>query len=189
MKGGFSLFGENILEDKVKLISWCPTTDLVLIVSPTNTISLFRHGDTLLWSIADEIESAIKVITWEPNGKTFALGCENGAVYKVDITHYLPKISFCWSPTSEFSPSPTVTLVWLNYEFKKKQIEIEDFDTDVFDFEPNLTSLSEEPPEEPISILPRPRRKTAPLPAQPYSGNDKQTLLFVGNAKGQIHIL
>ncbi|KAI7905958.1 uncharacterized protein BX663DRAFT_246907 [Cokeromyces recurvatus] len=118
----FSLFNENILEDRVKLISWCPTTDILLVVSPENTLSLFRHGNTLLWSIEDEIKSNVKVIAWEPNGKRFVLGCENGTVYKVDITHYLPKISFCWTPTD--GSSPIVSLVWLNYEFKKKQIDI-----------------------------------------------------------------
>jgi hypothetical protein len=64
----FPLFHEKLLADQVKLISWCPTADLVLLVSPSNTVSLYRGGITKIWSFNHEADSVIKNIAWKPNG-------------------------------------------------------------------------------------------------------------------------
>lgn len=67
----FTFSEEKLLVDDVKLVSWCPTTDLVLLVSPTNTLSLYRSGITItrVWSMQDQVESNVNVVTWKPNGK------------------------------------------------------------------------------------------------------------------------
>jgi hypothetical protein len=60
-------------------------------------------------------------------GKEFVFGCRNGIVHKVDITYHEPRVSHCWSPSlsreSEENFSITA-LDWVNYEFKKKQMDI-----------------------------------------------------------------
>jgi hypothetical protein len=136
----FPLFNEKLLADQVKLISWCPTADLVLLVSPTNAVSLYRGGTVKIWSFDHETESIINNIAWKPNGKNiftprlrlhqahifstgkeFVLGCENGIVHKVDVTYHSPRISRCWTSST---PTPVTSLVWINYEFKKKQMDI-----------------------------------------------------------------
>jgi hypothetical protein len=65
------LFNEKLLVDDVKIISWCPTADLVLLVSPYNTISLFRNGIVVnkIWTLKNKADSEIKIVTWKPNGK------------------------------------------------------------------------------------------------------------------------
>lgn len=67
----FTFSEEKLLVDDVKLVSWCPTTDLVLLVSPTNTLSLYRSGITItrVWSIQHQVESNVNVVTWKPNGE------------------------------------------------------------------------------------------------------------------------
>ncbi|KAK4518358.1 uncharacterized protein ATC70_001711 [Mucor velutinosus] len=186
----FSFSEEKLLVDDVKLISWCPTTDLVLLVSPTNTLSLYRSGITVtrVWSIQHQVESNINVVTWKPNGKEFVLGCENGAVYKVDITYHTPVITPCWTPTHSDN-LPILSLVWINYEFKKKQMDIDGFDINAFDLEEALPTLSEEPPEEPLSRMPMSKPKKIRLPVKPLKQSETQSLLFAGDAKGQIQVI
>lgn len=69
-KHSFPLSEEKLLADDVKLISWCPTTDLVLLVSPSNTLSLYRSGIKIvrIWSIQHRASTDINVVTWKPNG-------------------------------------------------------------------------------------------------------------------------
>lgn len=51
------------------------------------------------------------------------LGCENGVVYKVDITYHTPVITPCWTPANTDNAA-ILSLVWKNYEYKKKQMNI-----------------------------------------------------------------
>ncbi|CEP07146.1 hypothetical protein [Parasitella parasitica] len=113
-------------------------------------------------------------------GKEFVLGCSNGYVYKVDITYHTPIISPCWIPESRQSAAPILSLTWVNYEFKKKQMDIDGFDINAFDLESALPKLSQEPPEEPLLIK---------LPVNPLQQNEVQTLLFTSNSRGQIQII
>lgn len=59
-------------------------------------------------------------------GKEFVLGCENGVVYKVDITYHTPVITPCWMPANTDNTA-ILSLVWNNYEYKKKQMNIVTF--------------------------------------------------------------
>ncbi|OAC98064.1 hypothetical protein MUCCIDRAFT_115581 [Mucor lusitanicus CBS 277.49] len=186
----FSFSEQNLLIDDVKLISWCPTTDLVLLVSPTNTLSLYRSGITItrVWSIQHQVENNVNVVAWKPNGKEFVLGCDNGAVYKVDITYPTPAITPCWTPANS-GHIPILSLVWINYEFKKKQMDIDGFDIHAFDLEAALPTLSEESPEEPLSRMPMFKPKKIRLPVKPQKQSEMQSLLFAGDAKGHIQVI
>ncbi|KAG2192376.1 hypothetical protein INT46_009271 [Mucor plumbeus] len=199
-KHSFPLSEEKLLADDVKLISWCPTTDLVLLVSPSNILSLYRSGIKIvrIWSIQHQASTNINVVTWKPNGKEFVLGCDNGIVYKVDITYHSPVISPCWKPSSSSSllsteesqpAAPILSLVWINYEFEKKQIDIDGFDSDAFNLESVLPTLSEDPPEEPLSRLIIGKQKKIQLPTKPLKHNEIQTLLFAGDGYGHVQII
>lgn len=67
----FSFSEQKLLVDDVNFISWCPTTDLVLLVSPTNMLSLYRSGITItrVWSIQHELNYDITAVTWKPDGE------------------------------------------------------------------------------------------------------------------------
>ncbi|EPB91541.1 hypothetical protein HMPREF1544_01672 [Mucor circinelloides 1006PhL] len=186
----FSFSQEKLLVDDAKLVSWCPTTDLVLLVSPTNTLTLYRSGITItrVWSVQHQVESNVNVVTWKPNGKEFVLGCENGVVYKVDITYHTPVITPCWTPANTDNAA-ILSLVWNNYEYKKKQMNIDGFDINAFDLEAALPTLSEEPPEEPLSRMAIARPKKIQLPVKPLKQSEMQSLLFAGDGKGQIQII
>lgn len=69
-KEPFELFDEKILVDNVSIISWCPTADLVLLVSPDNTMSFYRNENVVkkLWTLENVTDSEIKIVTWKPNG-------------------------------------------------------------------------------------------------------------------------
>ncbi|KAI8638885.1 hypothetical protein BD408DRAFT_321359, partial [Parasitella parasitica] len=170
----FSFSEKKLLADNVKLISWCPTTDLVLLVSPTNILSLYRSGITItrIWSIPHQTSSDINIVTWKPNGKEFVLGCSNGVVYKVDITYHTPIILPCWIPEASQSAAPVLSLAWVNYEFNKKQVDIEGFDIEAFDLESALPKLSQEPPEEPVSRITIGKQKKIKLPVEPLQQSE-----------------
>ncbi|GAN05331.1 hypothetical protein MAM1_0088d04801 [Mucor ambiguus] len=172
----FSFSEQKLLVDDVKLIAWCPTTDLVLLVSPTNTLSLYRSGINIahVWSIQHQVESNVSAVAWKRNGKEFVLGCENGVVYKVDITYHTPVITPCWTP-SHSDNLPILSLVWVNYEYKKKQMDIDGFDINAFDLEAALPTLSEEPPEEPLQIT--------------HAHVKTQENTIASDAKGQIQVI
>lgn len=76
----FSFSEQNLLIDDVKLISWCPTTDLVLLVSPTNTLSLYRSGITItrVWSIQHQVGNNVNVVAWKPNGELLVSDDDDG---------------------------------------------------------------------------------------------------------------
>ena len=148
-KKPFALFNEKVLSDDVSIISWCPTADLVLLVSHQGLMSLYRneHVVNKIWSLASESGSPIKIVTWKPNGlcaktrkglkrvrylififrnnvgKEFVIGHEDGTVYRIDITYHKPRIFRCWKP-SEASSASVTSLVWIDYELKKKEMDI-----------------------------------------------------------------
>lgn len=144
MSKDFAVFNEKILVDDVRLISWCPTADLVLLVSPEDTISLYRSSAkvTMIWSLKTITRSRIKIVTWKPDGlfwsnehkqinnttflgKEVVIGYEDGTVYKVDTAYHSPKLVQCWTPTTdELSCAPITSLVWINYQYKKKHMNI-----------------------------------------------------------------
>ncbi|CAO3647009.1 unnamed protein product [Mucor hiemalis] len=193
-KDPFAFFNEKLLVDEVSIISWCPTANLVLLVSPEGAMSLFRNENVVnkMWSLDPLSTSKLNVVTWKPNGKEFVVGYEDGVVYKVDITYHDPRTSKCWPPDpSENSemPNSVTALVWINYEYRKKPLDIRGFDIDAFDIESALPVLSEEPPEEPVSHLPPRLRKKVQLPTKPLVSNELQTLLFIGNSNGDVHII
>ncbi|KAI9342999.1 hypothetical protein BD770DRAFT_329577 [Pilaira anomala] len=188
MSESFGFFNEKLLADNVRIISWCPTADLVLLVSTKNTMTLCRIGVQVdkVWTLKDSTWADIKIVTWKPNGKELVIGCVDGNVYRINITYPKPKVYPCWSPVK--NAASITSLVWINYEYKKTQTDIEGFDIDAFDLESSLPTLSEQPPEEPVSRIPVSRRKKIQLPIKPFNSTETQTLLFIGNAKGQIHI-
>lgn len=151
----FDIFYEKILPDEVKFMSWCPTADLVLLVSPEDTISLYRTHPkaTKIWSLKTVTRSVIRLVTWCPNGllqsfliiiymikitqyfigKEVVIGYEDGSVNRVNAAYHSPKLVQCWTPKPDnLSPAPITSLVWIHYEFKKKHMNIVKKKTSIF---------------------------------------------------------
>ncbi|KAG1147680.1 hypothetical protein G6F37_003072 [Rhizopus arrhizus] len=185
----FAHFTKEILVDPAKLISWCPTADLVLIVSPDDNISLYRFTIkqlTLLWTSA--FDSTITAVTWKPNGKELVIGCENGIVYKVDTRYENLKISPCWSSNAA-EKSAIRCFAWTTYDTKKTQENIKGFDPKAFELESSLPLLSDDPPVEPLSRIPIPRRQIKVLPEKPSESTEIQTLLLIGTNEGHVYVI
>ncbi|KAI8369682.1 hypothetical protein BD560DRAFT_370586 [Blakeslea trispora] len=94
-KDSFPLFNEKRFANNIKLISCCPTSDLTLVVTATDRLVLYRSGTELVWTLDNRFESAIKITAWNPNGKEFVVGCEDGTVHRVDIRGRSPTVSIC----------------------------------------------------------------------------------------------
>ncbi|KAG2207558.1 hypothetical protein INT47_004308 [Mucor saturninus] len=188
----FDAFYEKFLPDDVRIMSWCPTADLLLLVSPEDTISLYRTHPkaSKIWSLKTVTRSIIKLVTWCPNGKEVVIGYEDGSVNRVNAAYHSPELVPCWTPNSDdLSPAPVTSLVWIHFEFTKKHMNIEGFDADAFDLESALPQLSQKVPAEPIPLIPTMKKRKIQLPLKPTQSVEKQTLLFIGNAKGQIQII
>ncbi|CEI97461.1 hypothetical protein RMCBS344292_11593 [Rhizopus microsporus] len=188
----FTHFAKRILTDPAKFISWCPVSDLLLIVSPDNALSLYRVAIkqlTLLWSSETAFDSTITSVTWKPDGKELAIGCENGVVYKVDTRYESLCISQCWSPEKSSRPLSAIrSLFWTQYEPEKKDEIIEGFDPTAFDPELSLPTLSRLPLIEPtIKVNIRHKKKT--LPERPFDNAEIQTILFVGTENGDMIVI
>lgn len=80
-------------------------------------------GSRMVSSERDDAVQWIEMPWQQPSGKEFVLGCENGVVYKVDITYHTPVITPCWTPADTDNLS-ILSLVWVNYQHKKKQMDI-----------------------------------------------------------------
>ncbi|KAG1050081.1 hypothetical protein G6F43_007622 [Rhizopus delemar] len=185
----FAHFAKEILVEPAKFISWCPIADLVLIVSSDDNISLYRFTIkklTLLWTSA--FDSTITAVTWKPNGKELVIGCESGIVYKVDTRYENLKISPCWSSNAA-ERSAICCLAWTTYDTKKAQEDIKGFDPKAFDLESSLPLLSDDPPVEPLSRIPIPRRQRKLLPEKPSESTEVQTLLLIGTNEGHVYVI
>ncbi|CEG75196.1 hypothetical protein RMATCC62417_10280 [Rhizopus microsporus] len=188
----FTHFAKRILTDPAKFISWCPVSDLLLIVSLDNALSLYRVAIkqlTLLWSSETTFDSTITSVTWKPDGKELAIGCENGVVYKVDTRYESFCISQCWPPEKSSRPFSAIrSLFWTHYESEKKDEIIEGFDSTAFDPELSLPMLSHLPLIEPtIKVNIRHKKKT--LPERPFDNAETQTILFVGTDNGDMIVI
>ncbi|KAI9264810.1 hypothetical protein BY458DRAFT_534231 [Sporodiniella umbellata] len=185
----FYCFKQKILEDSAKIVSWCPTFDLVLIVSHDNAISLYRSKFqqlTLVWN-SEGVESDIEAATWKPNGKELVFGCQNGTVYIVDTAQEPLQIKECWSPKDRFYGAIRY-LYWTAYARHDKKDDIKGFDIKAFDLELNLPLLNTHPPTEPKPLfLTRAKKKS--FPKKPSEKIQSHTILLVGTDQGHIHIM
>ncbi|CEI91808.1 hypothetical protein RMCBS344292_06086 [Rhizopus microsporus] len=173
----FTHFAKRILTDPAKFISWCPVSDLLLIVSPDNALSLYRVAIkqlTLLWSSETAFDSTITSVTWRPD---------------VDTRYESLCISQCWPPEKSNRPLSAIrSLFWTQYEPEKKDEIIEGFDPTAFDPELSLPMLSRLPLIEPtIKVNIRHKKKT--LPERPFDNAETQTILFVGTDNGDMIVI
>ncbi|KAI8967141.1 hypothetical protein BDF20DRAFT_829998 [Mycotypha africana] len=148
----FPILYRNLLTHDVRLISCCPTTDLILLVSVQNELKLYRKGSTLLWTIgAEDIDATVNAVAWHPNGKEFVAGCKDGSLYNINVCYDSPQITEC--ELSEMIPAESqyaiTSLRWIKYAQKKTEEYIEGFDPNAFDIDSKLPLLSEKSPQPP----------------------------------------
>ena len=69
---------ERNVSTKIVLSAWCPTMDIVVLVTADQQLQSFRLNWERLWS--KQPASSITSIQWRPHGKQLAYGDEEGKV-------------------------------------------------------------------------------------------------------------
>lgn len=74
---------------KKDLVSWCPTMDLVAMVTDSDEVSIYRLNGQRVWATSPQAayshHSATSSLTFRPDGKVLAVGYENGDLIYLDI--------------------------------------------------------------------------------------------------------
>ena len=68
----FTHLGEKLLAADVRALRWCPTMDLLAIVTGDGQLATHRLNWQRLWAISPE--SRIQSLCWRPDGKELAAG-------------------------------------------------------------------------------------------------------------------
>lgn len=71
------------------LLEWCPTMDLLAMISDSDEVILNRLSGQRVWSIIPSIPKDTKTspckLTWRPDGKVLVVGFDNGDTHFVDV--------------------------------------------------------------------------------------------------------
>ncbi|KAK9722803.1 hypothetical protein K7432_002424 [Basidiobolus ranarum] len=107
----FNLLGQKRLPESVCFLSWCPTMDLIALITYTSEISLWRLSWQKVWSIPHTGGNKPTALTWRPDGKVLAVGYSNSEVilYDVSSAQIAHKIQLF---NSENSKNPISFLYW-----------------------------------------------------------------------------
>lgn len=68
MSTGYSILLEKICTDDVKLVSWCPTMDLIAIALVDNSVHIHRLSWQRVTTIASDGDQVITALDWRPDG-------------------------------------------------------------------------------------------------------------------------
>ncbi|GES87459.1 anaphase-promoting complex subunit 4-like [Rhizophagus clarus] len=118
----FRLMNQHGVNDPIKLISMCPTMDLLAVCTETDSVWVARWFNSLekIWTLPAEkhAEDKVEVLTWRPDGKVIALGYSSGAIrlYNVDkleMIHELFPQSTGLKQTINSSSSAINFLIWV----------------------------------------------------------------------------
>lgn len=74
----FSQLLDRGLQTSVTLATWCPTMDLLALLTTDGQLQLYRLNWQRLWSVTPE--SPISSVCWRPDGKQLAIGQTDGYV-------------------------------------------------------------------------------------------------------------
>ncbi|ORX98889.1 hypothetical protein K493DRAFT_299660 [Basidiobolus meristosporus CBS 931.73] len=107
----FTPLGQKRLPEAVCFYSWCPTMDLIALITYTGELSLWRLSWQKVWSVSHTGESKPTALTWRPDGKVLAVGYPNCTVslYDVSSAQILHKIQLS---NSEAAKNPISFLYW-----------------------------------------------------------------------------
>ncbi|KAJ3428288.1 anaphase promoting complex subunit 4 apc4 [Anaeramoeba flamelloides] len=76
------IISEKRIQFRAKLISTCPSMDLIAIVSEKNQIHIFRLNLSKIMTIdSNNFESSVTAISWSSNGKLICIGTNSGFVH------------------------------------------------------------------------------------------------------------
>ncbi|PKY42009.1 hypothetical protein RhiirA4_540055 [Rhizophagus irregularis] len=119
----FRLMNQHGVNDPIKLISMCPTMDLLAVCTETDSVWVARWFNSLekIWTLPAEKhdEDKVEVLTWRPDGKVIALGYSSGAIrlYNVDklemIHELFPQSTDPKLKTNSISSSAINFLIWV----------------------------------------------------------------------------
>ncbi|KAK9470028.1 anaphase-promoting complex, cyclosome, subunit 4-domain-containing protein [Dipodascopsis tothii] len=71
-----------------RLVTWCPTMDLMTFAAGPAALCLFRMNGQQLWRLAlKDKDVEITQVAWRPDGKVLAVGCTDGTSRIVDVNN------------------------------------------------------------------------------------------------------
>ncbi|GAO50137.1 hypothetical protein SAICODRAFT_70201 [Saitoella complicata NRRL Y-17804] len=79
----FTILNEKVLPAPARLLSWCPTMDIIAFVADTSTVSVHRMSGQRVWT--QDVNVRVECIAWKPDGKLLAIGLDNGATLLCDV--------------------------------------------------------------------------------------------------------
>lgn len=118
------------LSDKVQaapikrdLIQWCPTMDLLAMISDSDEVFLNRLSGQRVWSVNPALtgqEAEVPVsLTWRPDGKVLALGLADGSLHCLDLND--GRTIDCLRKQGTIQNDSTALLKWLQRDSNKKR--------------------------------------------------------------------
>eukprot|EP01137_Pigoraptor_chileana_P030628 Opistho-2@17377 len=104
----FTVLDDKNTHFKVAFSSWCPTMDLVGVVSTAGELWLHRLSWQRVWTLpaGDKKDASITAIAWRPDGRAIACGRQNGSISIVDVESGVVRDVPAWR-----SPAEAVTEV------------------------------------------------------------------------------
>ncbi|GLC57497.1 hypothetical protein PLESTB_001233600 [Pleodorina starrii] len=103
----FTVLYEKALSQQVVLGCWCPTMDLLALVSDDGQLGVYRLEWQKLWVACPD--TPITALCWRPDGKVLASGHRHGAVslYNVEACELFRTLR------APLAPSPICHLSWV----------------------------------------------------------------------------
>ncbi|OLL24257.1 Anaphase-promoting complex subunit 4 [Neolecta irregularis DAH-3] len=113
---------EKKFSEAAVLIEWCPTMDLIALVTNTNDLLLYRYRGQRVWALRTrEIKGnvgQITTISWKPDGQVLAIGFSTGSISLCNVQE--GKIVHSLSLNTPFSPIRC--LAWNEQMFQTERI-------------------------------------------------------------------
>ena len=116
-KISFSHLLDRGLSSPATLAQWCPTMDLLALLTADGQLQLYRLNWQRLWSLTPEYP--ITCLAWRPDGKQIAIGQQNGQLLLLstengETLHQAsiftsPVVSLSWTHSSSTTTTTTTT--------------------------------------------------------------------------------
>ncbi|KAL1921038.1 uncharacterized protein VTP21DRAFT_11673 [Calcarisporiella thermophila] len=186
----FRVLTEKKVAERIILISWCPTMDLLLAVSARGEIFLYRLSWQKVWSIS-LADATVQAVAWRPDGKVIAIGYSDGKIklHDVSTAKVIYTIPLIQTPSSSTQKSVPITCLHWAEEKKDDQQHVvkPPQQDDILQYLPQLSAM----PDTSVSVgafAARPKEMPATPVVNHHQPSDRLNLLVAGDANGNFHL-
>ena len=136
---------KSIFNDKVHLLQWCHTMDLLAIVTEKNELSIYRlsYGVAIqkIWSYVktEKNKGHIKALCWRQDGKVIAITYEQSCLQIINAENG----ELLYNVENEDRLGCVHSLQWIDYQESKNEVN-PFLPNEILKYMPKLPSFSEE---------------------------------------------